>query len=68
VPDDVDQVRRLQRLREDHPHLEITHFRHPSWHYRCVWYDGGLRREVCAGELGDLIDLVREALDEPPAR
>jgi hypothetical protein len=46
----------MQRLLEDHPRLEITHFRHPMRHYRCVWYDAGLRREIAAGELGDLID------------
>ncbi len=61
-----DQVVRLQQLRADHPHLEITHSRSPEWRYTCVWYSGGLRREVTAGELRDLIDLVREALTESP--
>lgn len=61
-----DQVLRMRRLLEDHPHLVITHFRHPMWHYTCVWYDAGIRREICAAELGDLIDLVLDTLTEPP--
>jgi hypothetical protein len=36
------------------------------WHYTCAWYDAGIRREITAGELGDLIDMVLDASTEPP--
>ena len=46
----MDQVLRMQRLLEDHPHLEITHFRHAMWHYtavhRCL-----VRRRAAPGSL-----------------
>jgi hypothetical protein len=63
-----DQVARMQQLLEAHPYLEITHFRHPMWHFRCIWFDAGLRREITAGELGDLIDLVLDALNRSSPR
>lgn len=63
-----DQVKRKLRLLADHPQLVITHYQHPQWHYTCVWYDGGIRREIAAGELRELIDLVLEALTESPQR
>lgn len=55
----MDQVLRLRMLLEAHPYVEVTHFRFPLWHFRAVWYDAGIRREICAG---DLIDLVLDAL------
>ncbi len=63
-----DLLLRMRRLLEGHPYIEITHFRHPMWHYTCFWYDAGIRREITAGELGDLIDMVLDALTEPPHR
>ncbi len=59
----MDQVVRMQRMLVEHPQIEITHFRHPMWHYRAVWYDHALRREISAGALEDLLDMLEERLE-----
>ena len=48
---------------EAHPQIKIKHFRHPMWHYQAVWYDSALRREITAGELEDLLDMLEERLE-----
>lgn len=58
-----DQVVRMQRMLEEHPQIEIKHFRHPMFHFRAVWYDTGLRHEISAGELEDLLDMLEERLE-----
>ncbi len=59
----TDQVKRLWAFDEAHPEVEVTHFRDPVWHYRAVWYDQGLRREITAPELRELLDTLESQLD-----
>ena len=58
-----DQVIRQREFLLRHPHVTISHHRHPSWYFTAVWYDGGERREVTATELGELIDQLLDAFD-----
>lgn len=60
-----DQVIRQREFLAAHPHVEITHHRHPSWHFSATWYDRGQRREISAAELGELLDQL-EALEDSP--
>jgi hypothetical protein len=61
----VDQVLRLRAILETFPHVTITHVRE-QWMFYAVWYDHGVRQEVRAGELRDLLDDVLERLDAQP--
>ena len=58
----TDQVVRLRKMLEEHPDVEVTHFRHPRWHFRATRYDSGLRREICNADLGLLLDQLGERL------